>query len=94
MVEDSRTPVRPDQLRPLNLPRPIRVETVNGLPVAAIDKSGERIAIVTIEDEWTIDDEWWRDRVQRRYFRVRFAHGPVRTMFLDEESGRWFEQSY
>ena len=39
-------------------------------------------------------DEWWRERVQRYYFRVRLAHGPLRTIFLDGESGRWFEQSY
>lgn len=94
MVKDPGTTIRPHQLRPLNLPRAVSVETVRERPVALMDKHGERIAIATIEEEWSIDDEWWRDRVQRHYFRVRLAHGPVRTIFLDGESGRWFEQSY
>lgn len=94
MVKDPGAPVRPHQLRPLNLPRAVSVETVRERPVALLDKHGERIAIAAIEEEWSIDDEWWRDRVQRHYFRVRLAHGPVRTIFLDGESNRWFEQSY
>jgi hypothetical protein len=94
MVEDSRTEIRPHQLRPLNLPRSATVESARGRPVALIDKCGERIGIAAIEEEWSIDDEWWRDRVQRHYFRVRLEHGPLRTIFLDGESGRWFEQSY
>ena len=94
MVKDPGTAIRPHQLRPLNMPRAVSVETARERPVALVDKHGERIAIAAIEEEWSIDDEWWRDRVQRRYFRVRLAHGPVRTIFLDGESGRWFEQSY
>jgi hypothetical protein len=98
MVKDPGTALRPHRLRPLNLPRAVSVETARGrpvaVPVALIDTRGERIAIATIEEEWSIDDEWWRDRVQRQYFRVRLEHGPVRTIFLDGESGRWFEQSY
>ncbi len=94
MVKDSRTEIRPHQLRPLNLPRSVTVETARGLPAALVDKRGERIAIAVIEEDWSIDDEWWRDRVQRHYFRVRLDHGSLRTIFLDGESGRWFEQSY
>lgn len=94
MVKDSRTEIRPHQLRPLNLPRSTTVETARGLPAVLVDKRGERIAIAAIEEEWSIDDEWWRDRVQRHYFRVRLDHGSLRTIFLDGESGRWFEQSY
>ena len=94
MVKDSGTAIRPHQLRPLNLPREISVETARGSPVALVDTRGNHIEIAAIEEEWSIDDEWWRDRLQRHYFRVRLAHGPVRTIFLDGESSRWFEQSY
>jgi len=94
VVENSGTKIRPHQLRPLNLPRPATVETVQGRPVAMTDKHGERVGIAAIEDEWSIDDEWWRDRVRRHYFRVRLASGSLRTIFLDGDSGRWFEQSY
>jgi len=94
MVENTGTKIRADQLRPLNLPRPVTAETAQGRPVAMIDKHGERVGIAAIEDEWSIGDEWWRDRVRRHYFRVRLASGSIRTIFLDGESGRWFEQSY
>lgn len=94
MVKNPGTEIRAHQLRPLNLPRAATVETDRGRPVALVDKRGERVAIAAIEEEWSIDDEWWRDRLQRHYFRVRLAHGPLRTIFLDGESGRWFEQSY
>ncbi len=94
MVKDSGTAIRPHQLRPLNLPRAISVETARGRPVALVDTRGNHVEIAAIEEEWSIDDEWWRDRLQRHYFRVRLAHGPVRTIFLDGESSRWFEQSY
>lgn len=94
MVENSGTKIRSHQLRPLNQPRPITIAIEQGCPVAMIDKQGMHIAIESIEEEWTIDDEWWRDRVQRQYFRLRLVSGSIRTVFLDGESGRWFEQSY
>ena len=94
MVKDSGAALRPHRLRPLNLPRAVSVETARGRPVALTDSRGDRSAIAAIEEEWSIDDEWWRERVQRHYFRVRLDHGPVRTIFLDGESGRWFTQSY
>lgn len=94
MVENPGTKIRPHRLRPLNLPRPVTVETAHGRPVALRDPGGERIGIAGIEEEWVIDDEWWRDRIRRRYFRVRLESGPLRTIFQDDESERWFEQSY
>ena len=94
MVKNPGTEIRPHQLRPLNQPRPTTVQTARGRPVSLVDKHGQRVEIAAIEEEWSIDDEWWRDRLQRHYFRVRLAHGPLRTIFLDGESARWFEQSY
>ena len=76
------------------MPRPVTVETTRGRPTALTGTQGERIEIAAIEEEWSIDDEWWRDRLQRHYYRVRLAHGPFRTIFLDGDSNRWFEQSY
>ncbi|MCA9860427.1 MAG: hypothetical protein KC438_11930 [Thermomicrobiales bacterium] len=76
------------------MPRAVTVETARDRPVALTDKQGARVEISAIEEEWLIDDEWWRDHLQRHYFRVRLPHGPTRTVFLDGESGNWFEQSY
>ncbi|MEZ4665256.1 MAG: hypothetical protein R2835_01060 [Thermomicrobiales bacterium] len=94
MVKNPGTEIRPHRVRPLNPPRAVTVETVHGRPVALTDKRGERVEITAIEEEWSIDDEWWRDRLQRHYFRVCLPHGAIRTIFLDGESRRWFEQSY
>ena len=94
MVKNPGTEIRAHQLRPLNLPRPVQVETAHARPIALLDKRGERLAIATIEEEWSIDDEGWRDRLRRHYFRVRLERGPLRTIFRDGENGQWFEQSY
>ncbi len=94
MVKNPRTPLRSDQLRPLNIPRSINVVTEQALPVGVIGPNGTRQEIVDIEDTWCIDDEWWREPIQRRYYRVTLETGSVRTMYLDQVSGTWHEQGY
>ncbi len=64
MVSHSGTAVRPDRLRPLNRPRPIRVETdERGYPIVVgfgRGRKGQGISVAEIVDRWRIDDEWWR----------------------------------
>lgn len=93
MVTNSRAPSRPDQLRPLNLPRPITVQTRNNLPVAISDR-GQQVRIVRIQDVWCIDDEWWRDPIARRYYQVVIETGALRTIYHDLIADTWFEQRY
>ena len=92
MVADSGTSPRAAGLRPLNAPRPVRVLTGDGLPVALVD--GGRQRVLKIEDGWDIDDEWWRERIARRYYRVRLEDGAVRTVYRDELHDEWFAQRY
>ncbi len=92
MVTNSRTPARADELRPLNRPLPIQVETEQGLPVAITGSGHRQYAIVEIQDTWRIDDEWWRKPVHRRYYRVQLDNGSLRTMYVDGEV--WYEQRY
>jgi hypothetical protein len=93
MVKDPRTSTRADQLRPLNTPRPVVVQVTNGLPVAVID--GEhQTTIERIQDRWHIDDEWWREPIRRRYYRVALETGRVRTLYHDQARDLWFEQGY
>ena len=92
MVAHSRTSPRATDLRPLNAPRPIRVLTGDGLPIALIE-NGQRRQI-KIEDSWHIDDEWWRDPINRRYYRVRLDDGAIRTLYEDREGHQWFAQTY
>jgi hypothetical protein len=92
MVAHSRTSSRSSGLRPLNTPRPIQVLTGDGLPIALSD-GGQRRRI-QIEDSWQIDDEWWRDPINRRYYRVRLDDGSIRTLYEDRECHQWFAQTY
>ena len=92
MVKNPRAPARADQLRPLNTPQPIRAEVENGLPVALMGFRQERHRIVDIHEMWCIDDEWWREPIHRRYYRVQLENGSVRTVYVDEEV--WYEQKY
>ena len=45
-------------------------------------------------DVWRIDDEWWRERISRRYFRVTLAGGVIRVLYQDLVTGAWYEQQY
>jgi hypothetical protein len=65
-----------------------------GRPVALIDNRGGRVEIARIEEAWRIDDEWWREPVQRHYYRVMLACGSVRTIYHDIPADAWYEQRY
>lgn len=93
MVENPGTPARAPHLRPLNQPRALRVVIKDGLPVALIE--GERqLAVVQIQDVWTIEDEWWRQPINRRYFCLLLDSGIIRTVFHDRVTDTWYAQGY
>ncbi|HEU4759928.1 MAG TPA: hypothetical protein VFT91_08110 [Dehalococcoidia bacterium] len=84
----------PSRLRPLNRPRPLRVEAdEKGRPVA-VRISGRRCAVEAVLETWRIDDEWWRQRpVSRLYWRVLLEDGRTVTVYRDLVSGRWARQN-
>lgn len=63
------------------------------LPALLVER-GRRRPVAQIQDAWRIDDEWWRDPIDRRYYRVVLDDGSVRTLYQDATSKRWFEQAY
>jgi hypothetical protein len=82
------------QGRPLNRPRPLRVEVGEHRPIA-IYLSGQRLAVEAVLETWRIDDEWWRERpVSRLYFSLLLEDGRVVTVYRNLVSGRWWEQGY
>jgi hypothetical protein len=93
MVADPRTSPRADGLRPLNRPRPVEVLTGDGLPAVVVE-SGRRRRVAHVQDVWHIDDEWWREPIARRYYRVALDDGVVRTVYHDGERDEWFAQGY
>ena len=95
MVAHPRTPAGPHRLRPLREPRPIAVEADDEGRPAAVTLSGRRLAVVSVQDTWRIDDEWWRERpVSRLYFEVALEDGRTATVYWDLEVERWWRQGY
>jgi hypothetical protein len=82
----------PQALRPLNVPRPLRVRTgVQGRPLSVRLKGGEK-RVKQILEIWQIDDEWWRETISRRYATLALEDGQTVTVFLDLVTGRWYLQ--
>lgn len=94
MVQDPRTAARADQLRPLNTPRPIKVLVDQGSPAAIVTRQGERLPVAQIQEVWRIDDEWWREPLQRLYYRLLLQNGKLCTVYHDTVDDAWFEQRY
>jgi hypothetical protein len=94
VVKAPRKTPGPGALRPLNLPEPLRVEAENGTPVA-VDIRGTRQAVVSIEDLWRVEEEWWRDSpIVRTYFEAILENGRRLTLFLEHTDGKWYSQRH
>jgi len=83
------------RVRPLNRPRPLRVEAgEDGRPIA-VWLSSRHHAVETVLETWRIDDAWWREEpVSRLYFSLFLEDGQKVTVFRDLVSGRWAKQAY
>ena len=94
MVTDTRKTLRADAYKPVNAPEPLQVEEdASGLPAAVRLK--RRQAVMSIEDRWRIDDEWWRaGPVSRFYYSVLLASGQRLVLYKDLITGEWYEQEY
>jgi hypothetical protein len=57
-----------------------------------IVRHGRRLAVTAIQEIWRIDDEWWRERISRRYYLLLLEHGIVCTIYRDLVSDSWYEQ--
>lgn len=61
---------------------------------AILVERGRRRPIAQIQDAWRIDDEWWRNPIDRRYYRVVLDDGSLRTLYHDLADDHWYEQPY
>lgn len=95
MVKDSGTKVRPHRLRPLAGPRPLHVAVDDhGLPRSIVFEGSDR-AVITIQDRWRVDDEWWREApISRMYYELRLDGDRVITVYEDMTGGAWWLQRY
>jgi hypothetical protein len=54
----------------------------------------QRCAVAAIQDMWIVQDEWWRQPVNRQYFLLLLDDGRRETVFLDRETFAWYAQAY
>jgi hypothetical protein len=94
VVENTGKTLRADTYKPVNTPEALQVEEdASGLPVAV--KGKRRQTIMSIEDRWRLDDEWWRAApVSRLYYNVLLASGQRLVLYKDLVTGGWYQQDY
>ena len=93
-AEQVSTLLRASDLRPVNAPVPIVVETgADGEP-AFVTWRGRRIGVAAVADRWRTDDEWWRSPISRLYRLLVLADDRLLTVFEDLLTGRWYVQHY
>ena len=85
----------PGRVRPLNRPRPLRVEAdEQGRPIS-VYLSGRRYTVEAVLETWRIDDEWWRQcSVSRLYLSLLLEDGRTVTVYRNLVSRRWAMQAY
>ncbi len=93
MVTYSGAKARTDNVRSLNVPKPVTVIAENGMPAKLITRTTE-VAVMQIQDVWIVQDEWWRKEIDRQYFALLMMDGEMRTIFHDRMEDAWYEQAY
>lgn len=83
------SPLETSRPRALNLPRPARVRSEHGVPLAV---NGERVEAV--RESWLVEDRWWTNRpLRRRYWELVSDAGRNLVVFHDlVAGGGWFTQ--
>jgi hypothetical protein len=90
-----RTQLRQRDLRPLNAPSPLRMQTDARGHIVAVWRQGRLTprTITSVQDRWRIDDEWWREHpIARIYYTLLLDDGTLLTVYHDLLANLWFEQ--
>jgi hypothetical protein len=84
--------VSESRIRPLDLPRPIRVDAApDGTPIRVHGRRGP-VPVAGIRERWRIEDEWWRVPLARDYVEAILEGGRPVLLFRNREDGRWYLQ--
>jgi hypothetical protein len=71
-----------------NMPRPVQVRAVGGIP-RLVD--GKRVEAV--RNDWLIEDKWWTGKpLRRRYWEVLTSTGRCVVVFHDLDTHTWHRQ--
>ena len=66
-------------------------EDIQHRPISFLYKAREE-CVKEICEQWRVSQEWWRNAVDREYFRVRTVRGIVCEMYRDLLTGAWYLQ--
>lgn len=93
MVKNTGKTPSAGALRPLNTPKLVRVQAdAESHPITVVHRETE-LQVLSVEDQWCIEDEWWRDHpVSRSYYEVVLADGRRVTLYQDIVTSKWYEQ--
>jgi len=94
MGADTRKVLGINASKPLNMPEALFVqEAPSGSPVVV--KLKQRHSIISVEDCWRIDDEWWRSEpVSRIYYAVILDSGRRMVLCKNLINKQWYQQTY
>lgn len=93
MVFSPRRKLQPDPLRPLNVPRPLRVSVDGRGEPRAVVIAGQFRSVIDQRDCWRIEDRWWTEEpIDRTYYELELEGGEVITLFHDLLGDSWYEQ--
>jgi hypothetical protein len=91
MVKNSGKTLCTDTIKPLSIPEPVCVEENDCTPIAV--RLNRRQTVISIEDKWRIDDEWWRsDHISRLYYAVILTSGHRLVLYKDIAKKCWYIQ--
>ena len=78
----------------VNLPKEIDV-AVNALgePDSVVHNRC-KWKVARVQNQWRIDDEWWRNEISRMYYELILSDGSRVTVFQDLVNGKWYQQHY
>lgn len=96
MVENSGAAVRAHQLRALNRPVPIEVQTGAGSQPLVVEMESGWVGVAVVLERWRVDDLWWREdeQLSRMYHELELTDGRIVTIYQDRRTGAWYRQPY
>jgi len=78
-------------LRAVGAPRPVRMITAPGGTPHATILDGRRRRVLSVRDDWLVQDLWWTDRpVDRHYYELVLEPGRLVVAYREAPSGAWF----
>lgn len=95
MEQDTGAASRSWQLRPLNEPVAVGVQTATDGTPAAVLLGRRRRRVEAVRETWRVDEGWWRPRpVSRLYFDLVLEGGRRLVVYNDLVEGGWYRQGY